>query len=149
MPKSVLMYIRFCIIAYTAALCTLVSNYLMPNDKDVLDLASCVAEFISAYFLMTLLTLVFIRVRKFDLGLISGALLATSLLCQYAFFLSGQAPFPHVSQALSGAMGLLAYLVPMSVAKIRGEVRHDVQVARVVEAHRSIAPSHATHLIVH
>jgi hypothetical protein len=150
MTRSFALIFRSALALYSASTAGLYYYYALPLDNNVIDLKTCLGAFVAPYFLMAVLTVVFARTRKFDLALVSVATVCTVIAAQIISGIFFSSSMPQLAQGLASIIGILCYILPMCVAKFRGEVRNDLYITKFVAARRLVEPAHiGTHPVHH
>jgi len=141
MPRFYVLFARTIIAAYVLGVAIVFFYKVAPGDGNLVDLKICCTAFVLPYLLMGLLTLTLTRTRKFDLALVCAAGVSTVLLIQMAISQLSGTTAPQASQVIASILGILSYILPMCVAKIRGEVRRNIFVAKYTSVRRMVTPS--------
>jgi hypothetical protein len=141
MIRSTAMFLRTALVLFTCSMLGIFAYFALPLDRNIIDLKICLTAFVVPYFLMAALTVLFTRTRKFDLALTTAATVGTVLVGQVGMSLLISSPMPQIAQGLSSAVGILCYILPMCVAKFRGEVRNDMYITKFVATRRMIGSS--------
>jgi hypothetical protein len=138
MSRTTVIAIRYSSLAIALGLSAIYLKLVLPMDQNVMDLKASVIFFIGTYLLMTSGLLVFNRLRKFDIASICWAALSGVVICQLGAYKLGLAPTPHLAELISGVMGILASLLPVCVANIRGESRGDHYVTKYLRVRHMV-----------
>lgn len=125
MSRTSVIAIRYSSLVLAIGLSAIYLSVVLPIDRNMMDLKACIIFFLATYFLMTGGLLVFNRLRKFDIALICWAALSTIIMCQLGLYEIGLTSLPTTAEPISGVMGIMASLLPVCVANIRGEARQD------------------------
>jgi hypothetical protein len=141
MPRSTVIFIRYLALAGALSLSGIYLKLSLPMDGNVISLKACIVAFLGTYLTMTTGLLLFNRLRKFDIALICWAALSGAMLIQHTLAYISLSPIAHISEAISGVMGILACLLPLCVATIRGEARGDRQSKKYIEARSMVTVS--------
>ena len=137
MTRSMFMAFRmFAILVAAVSACAYIV-LASTHETNAISYVMCTIAFTCTYIFMVILLCMFTRVRKFDLGVFTCALVGPSLVVQLVLWRVGVAPFPHLAEAISAFFGISASLLPMSISKMRGESRNERHVASYVEARRA------------
>ena len=141
MSRTTIIAIRYSSLAMVIGMSAVYLSAVLPIDENMMDLKTCIIFFLGTYFLMTAGLLVFNRLRKFDIALMCWAALSIIVVSQFGLYKIGLTAQPHTAELAAGVMGILASLLPVCVANIRGEARQDRHNIKQMAVRRMVGPT--------
>lgn len=148
MSRSMLLFARCAAVFAALALGVFYVSCILPIDRNIVSMKACAGAFLGGYLAMTAALLVLPSTRKLDLGILCGVLLSLALMAQLGLFALHRAPMPHLSEAMSGGMGILASVLPVYIASVRRQAREKRSVSQWVAARKMVSPAGSGQVIL-